>query len=133
MWRRSSLIRTEADSHGAVGVHGDNSPEAMETELGKYKAKVYRAISSRWHPKVDAAVSLLPVGMVHIQFTIYKDGRVETKVLEGDNASLQLLLSISQSSIIDSAPFDPFTESMVRDVGDSYTDDCTFSIYGNGD
>ena len=69
---------------------------------------------------------------MHIQFTIHSDGSVDTKVLEGNSGTLQLLLAISLNSIREAAPFDPFTDSMIQDIGDSYTDDFTFSIYGNG-
>jgi hypothetical protein len=30
-----------------------------------------------------------------------------------------------------SSPFDPFSDAMKRDVGESYTDDFTFSVYGD--
>jgi hypothetical protein len=126
----ASNPEVEQNVHGALGAHGDNSPAAMATELGRYKALVYRAVGSRWYPKVDKQFQLMPAGLVHIQFTIHKDGTVETKVLEGDTPDLQLLLSISVLSIREAAPFPPFTDSMIRDVGDSYTDDFTFSIYG---
>jgi cytoskeletal protein RodZ len=129
----SSLPAIAQDIHGAVGTHGDNSPEAMRTELGAYKAKVYAAVGARWYRKVDDHFQTLPVGMVHIQFTIHEDGTVDTKVLEGDEGTLQTLLSISLNSIREAAPFDPFTPSMIKEVGDSYTDDFTFSIYGGGE
>jgi outer membrane biosynthesis protein TonB len=128
----SSIPEIAQDSHGALGAHGADSPAAMATALGRYKAKVYRAVGSRWYPQVDKQFQILPVGVVHIQFTIYKDGTVDTKVLEGDNASLQILLTISLEAIRESAPFDPFPPAMIQELGgaDSYTDDFTFSIYG---
>jgi hypothetical protein len=128
----SSIPEVAQDTHGAVGTHGDDSPEAMATELGRYKAKVYRTVGALWYHKVDQQLQVLPVGVVHIQFTVYKDGTVDTKVLEGDSGALQLLLAVSLNSIRESAPFDPFTDSMIKQVGDSYTDDFTFSIYGGG-
>ena len=126
----ASNPEVEQDTHGSLGTHGDNSPAAMATELGRYKALVYRAVGSHWYPKVDKQFQLLPAGLVHVQFTIHKDGTVDTKVLEGNEADLQLLTSISLNSIREASPFPPFTDSMIRDVGDSYTDDFTFSIYG---
>jgi len=136
----SSVEQIAQDSHGAVGVHGNNSPEAMATEFGKYKAKVYRSIGALWHLKVDKQVQLLGVGGVHVQFTISADGTVTTKVLDGENGSLQLLLSDSVNAIREGAPYDPFTDSLRKEIakeqggdGSSYTDDCTFTIYGGGD
>jgi outer membrane biosynthesis protein TonB len=119
------------DSHGAIGARGLNSPEAMATELGKYKQRVYAAIGSYWYPAVDNQFSLLPVGVVHIQFVIHQDGSVsDLKILDGDTGNLQLLRSISQDSILKGAPYGPFTPGMIKEVGDSYTDDVSFSIYG---
>ena len=129
----SSLPEIAQSVHGALGTHGDTSAAAMATELGKYKAKVYAAVGSRWYKKVNDQFQVLPVGMVHIQFTVHSDGTVDTKVLEGDTGNLQMLLSISLNSIREAAPFDPFTPSMIQEVGDSYTDDFSFSIYGGGD
>ncbi len=127
-----------ADAHGAVGLSGDTSPAAMATALGKYKQKVYAAVGSRWYPKVDNSLQLLGVGIVHIQFTIHSDGSVDTKVLDGGNANMQMLLSISVNSIREAAPFDPFPPEMVKQLiseqggdGTSYTDDFSFSVYGN--
>ena len=128
----SSVEEIAQDSHGALGHHGADSPAAMATALGKYKAKVYRTVGGRWYPAVDRQFQILPVGVVHIQFTIYKDGTVDTKVLEGGDGALQILCTISLDAIRNSAPFDPFSPAMIQELGgaDSYTDDFTFSIYG---
>jgi outer membrane biosynthesis protein TonB len=134
----TSLPEEASSSHGALGTHGDNSPEAMATEFGRYKAKVYRAVGARWYPKVNDHFQVMPVGLVHVQFIIHSDGQVDTKVLEGDTSNLQMLLSISINSIRESAPFDPFTDTLKQEIikeqggdGESYTDDFTFSIYGD--
>jgi hypothetical protein len=103
----------------------------MQTELGRYKAKVYRAVGSRWYEKIGKQLQYIGVGSVHIQFTIYSDGTVSTKVLDGGNSTLEMLLSNSRNSITEAAPFPPFTPGMLKQVGDSYTDDFTFSIYSN--
>ncbi len=49
---------------------------------------------------------------------------------------MQMLLSISINSIREAALFDPFTDSMRKELakeqggdGGSYTDDFTFSVY----
>ena len=136
----ASIPQIQQSEHGAIGVHGDDSPAAMATEFGRYKAKVYRAIGSQWYPKVNKQFQVMPVGVVHIQFTIHSDGRVDTKVLDGNQGALQILLSVSLNSIIEAAPFDPFTDSLKKEIaqeegndGERYTDDCNFSIYGAGE
>jgi outer membrane biosynthesis protein TonB len=124
-----------ASVHGRLGSAGDTTPAAMATALGKYKQKVYAAVGSRWYPKVDPAFSTIGVGMVHVQFTIYSDGRVQTKVLDSGNGSMQTLLAISVNSIREAAPYDPFPPAMIKELqqlggdGSSYTDDFTFSVY----
>ena len=134
-------IQQEAGSvHGALGHRGDNSPAAMATLLGKYKQKVYLAVGSRWYPKVNNAFQVLGVGVVRIQYTIYQDGTVTTKVLDTGDSTMQTLLSLSLNSIRESAPFDKFDaypglrEELIKEQGgdgSSYTDDFTFTIYGH--
>jgi len=124
--------------HGSLGRPGDNSPAAMATVLGKYKQKIYLAVGSRWYPKVDKSLQLLGVGTVHVQYTIHSDGTVETKVLDGGNSTMQMLLSLSINSILEAAPYDKFDdypglrEEIIKEQGgdgSSYTDDFTFSVY----
>jgi outer membrane biosynthesis protein TonB len=125
------------DAHGAVGLAGDTSPAAMKTALGAYEQKVWVAVGSRWYPKIDNSQQLLGVGVVHIQFTIHSDGTVDTKVLDDVTGNMQILSSISVNSIRESAPFDPFPPDMVKELidqggdGTSYTNEMSFSIYGN--
>ena len=133
-----SFQLNKSDVAGSQGALGDNSPAANASELGRYKAKFYRAVGSRWYSKVAQSFQILPVGTVRIQYTIHSDGIVDNiKVLEGNNSILQLLLSISQNSITEASPCDPFTDSLRKEIaknqgndGESYTDDFTFSIYG---
>jgi outer membrane biosynthesis protein TonB len=122
----------QSDVAGQAGAPGDNSPAAMATDLGRYKAKVYRAVGARWYEKVNSQLQVLGVGTVHITYTIYSDGHlVITADPDGSNPSLMLLHSLSLNSMTEAAPFDPFSDKMKKEVGDSYTDDFSFSIYGN--
>jgi len=129
---KQSFAVTQSDVQGVVGQPGDNSPAAMATDLGRYKAKVYRAVGARWYEKVASQLQVLGVGTVHINFTIYSDGHmVITADPDASNQSLMLLHSISLNSMTESAPFDAFSPAMKKEVGDSYSDDFSFSIYGN--
>jgi outer membrane biosynthesis protein TonB len=103
--------------------------KSSSPEMNRYKAEVYRAVGARWYTKVSQLLQVLPVGRVHLQFTIHQDGIVDLKVLEGKEARLNALLALSMDSIQEAAPFPPFSASMVRLVGTSYTDDYTFIIY----
>jgi outer membrane biosynthesis protein TonB len=116
------------EHHGALGRSGDNSPAAMATELGKYKQYVYSVVGSYWYPDIDKHFGLIGVGMVHIQFTIHSDGTLsDVTILEGDN--LDQLKTISKNALVAPAPFKPFSPAMIKEVGDSYTDDFSFSVY----
>jgi outer membrane biosynthesis protein TonB len=118
------------DSHGAIGLSGANSPAAMATELGKYKQYVHAAVGSVWYPDIDQHFGTIGVGMVHIQFTIHSDGRItDVVILEGED--LQILKDISRHALVAPAPYKAFSDAMIKEVGDSYTDDFTFSVYGN--
>ncbi len=115
--------------HGALGHRGDNSPAAMSSELGKYKQYVYGVVGSYWYPDIDQHFGIIPVGTVHIQFTIHSDGRItDVIILEGDK--LDQLKLISKHALIAPAPYKAFSEAMMKELGtDSYTDDFTFSVY----
>jgi hypothetical protein len=122
----------QSDVAGSVGQAGNNSPAAMATDLGRYKAKVYRAVGARWYQKVNDQIGVLGVGTVHITYTIYSDGRLEIRAdPDSGNPALMILHSISLNSMTEAAPFDPFSDKMKKEVGDSFTDDFSFSIYGN--
>jgi len=125
------MQQVPADVQGRAGLSGNPSPDAMATELGKYKAMVYLAVGSHWYPKVDEHLQALPVGSVRIQYTIYSNGTVTTKVLDAGSGTMQTLFSISYNSIIGAAPFPPFSPALLKELGtDSFTDDFTFSVYG---
>jgi outer membrane biosynthesis protein TonB len=122
----------QSDVSGQSGQPGDNSPAARASELGRYKARVYRAVGSRWYAKVGNQLQVLGVGTVHITYTIHSDGSLEiTADPDAGNPALMLLHSISVNSMTEAAPFPPFSDAMRKEVGDSFTDDFSFSIYGN--
>ncbi len=122
----------QSDVTGQAGAPGDNSPAAMATDLGRYKAKVYRAVGALWYSKVNNQLQVLGVGTVHISYTIYADGTLRiTADPDGGNPALMLLHSLSINSMTEAAPFDHFSDAMRKQVGDSYSDDFSFSIYGN--
>ncbi|MCE0482637.1 MAG: hypothetical protein LV479_00180 [Methylacidiphilales bacterium] len=117
------------DIQGRAGMSGAPTPEAMATDLGRYKAYIYNVVGSYWYPSVDRSFQLLPVGMVRIRYTIHSDGTLsDVTVLEGDNATMQQLMLISLNSLRAPAPFKPFPDALRKKM-DSYTDEFTFSVY----
>ncbi|MCE0521746.1 MAG: hypothetical protein LV480_02420 [Methylacidiphilales bacterium] len=123
--------------HGALGMQGANSPAAMATELGRYKQYLYSVVGSYWYPAVDKSFQVLPVGIVRIRFTLHSDGTLtDVVVLEGNQANLQLLMSISKNALVSPAPYKPFPPGMIKELikeqggdGSTYTDDFSFSVY----
>jgi hypothetical protein len=123
-----------ANLQGLAGISGQPSPEAMKTELGAYKAQFYAAVGSQWYSRLTPdKLQLIGVGNVRVHYTIYKDGTIKTWVVqsEASNSSGTLLLPLSVEAIRAVSPFHPFPPGMIKIVGDSYSDDFTFSIYGN--
>jgi len=119
-----------ANLQGMAGISGQPTPEAMKTDLGQYKARFYQAVGSRWYSKLTPQqIQLIGVGSVDIQYTIFPDGTITTKVLQSGGGSMQILLTISRTSILETSPFLPFPPSMLKDYPNGYTDDFSFSIY----
>ena len=100
-----------------------------ETEEGRYKVKLYRAIGSRWYQYVHMDTGLLNIGSVKIKFYVKSDGTIsDLQVTSGrDNTALE---AISRRSIMEvSGQLEPFSASMKEKMGDGFWDDVNFSIY----
>jgi hypothetical protein len=114
--------------HGSLGTNGDTSPAALATDLGKYKQYVKEVVGSYWYPAINQNYAKIGVGSVHIQFTVNKDGTLsDIKVLDGDK--LTALRDASLNALRAPAPYRPFSPNMLKEVGDSYTDDFSFSNF----
>lgn len=125
-----SQVQQAQSVHGSLGRAGDNSPAAMATELGKYKQYVYQIVGTYWYPAIDKQFGIIGVGMVHIQFTIHSDGTMtDVKVLRDTSPNVMILQTISNDALVKPAPYKPFSDAMIKEVGDSFTDDFTFSVY----
>jgi len=125
----ASQLEQATSVHGAISPGSDNSPAAMATDLGKYKQYICAVVGSYWYPDIDKHFGTIGVGTVAIRFTIHSDGTIsDVTILGGDD---QILRNISRNALVAPAPYKPFSESMVKEVGDSFTEDFTFSIYGN--
>ncbi len=128
----SSVPAIAQSTHGAVGTTGDNSPAAMATPLGKYKMQFWAEVSSYWHQDVDRNASLYSVGTVVFKYTVHSDGTIsDITLLDGNDANLNLLRDVSRHALMAPAPFKPFSDEIKKQVGDSYTDQMSFSIYTN--
>jgi outer membrane biosynthesis protein TonB len=115
--------------HGALGMTGDTSPAAMATELGKYKQYVYSVVGTYWYPDINQHFGTIGVGTVSIRYTIHADGTLtDVSVTAGD--SFIILRDISKNALMAPAPFNRFSDAMIKELGtDSYTDEFSFSVY----
>ena len=94
--------------------------------LGKYKQYVHFVVGSYWYPAINQHFGRVPYGMVHIRFTIHSDGSItDVTVLEGKDQ--EVLAKISMDALENPAPFKPFSDALIKQVGEKYTDDFTFS------
>jgi outer membrane biosynthesis protein TonB len=123
-----SLSKSRSDIRGGGAPGHLPSPEARETELGRYKAKIYRAIGSRWYLNVEIAKADLAIGVIKIRFYVQANGVVRNVEVVEDTGG-QMLRTISVRAIVDSAPFEPFSDSMKAQLGDGYAEEFTFTIY----
>ncbi|CAF0701056.1 putative Outer membrane biosynthesis protein TonB [Candidatus Methylacidithermus pantelleriae] len=114
---------------GRTAEIGPSSPEAAETELGRYKAKMYRAIGSAWYWLVDQNMTLLALGTVRIKFYVTADGTVRDLSVMTESGETAVLRAISLQSIRKAFPMEPFSESLKRQVGDGFWEECSFTIY----
>jgi outer membrane biosynthesis protein TonB len=125
----ASPYRRKTQLEGGAVLNGDASVAIRETELGRYKQKLFNSIGSRWHLLVQKNGSMLEIGMVRIRFTITADGRIKNlQVLQGEQ--LSALMRISRQSVFElDQPWEPFSPSMRQQIGDEYTEEVSFTIY----
>lgn len=108
---------------------GNASPESKATEMGRYKAKMYRAIGSRWYLMVEEQKSLLAIGSLKIKFYVQANGVIRDFQVVEASGRTEILEKISLQSIRASGPFEPFSDSMKQQMGVGYWEDITFAIY----
>ncbi len=116
-------------SGGHTAEIGPASPATRETELGRYKARMYRAIGSRWYLEVEQNMALLALGSVQVRFYVQADGTIRNLQIVTEDGRTEVLRTISSDSVRLSAPFEPFSEGMKTQLGGGFWEEITFSIY----
>ncbi|MDD2677427.1 MAG: hypothetical protein PHP75_08200 [Methylacidiphilaceae bacterium] len=114
---------------GRTAEIGPASPATRETELGRYKARMYRAIGSRWYLEVEQNMALLALGSVQVRFYVQSDGTIRNLQIVSEDGRTEVLRTISNDSVRLSAPFQPFSEGMKTQLGSGFWEEITFSIY----
>lgn len=106
-----------------------DSAAARESDLGRYKAKLYRAIGSRWYAYVRQDDGKIGIGVVRLRFYVRHDGVIlPPEIIQG--AEHAALLAVSRRSIMEvSGQLEPFPPSMRQQLGDGYYEEVSFTIY----
>ncbi|CAB4242895.1 conserved protein of unknown function [Methylacidimicrobium sp. AP8] len=116
-------------SGGRTAEIGPASPASRETELGRYKARMYRAIGSRWYLEVEQNMALLALGSVQVRFYVQADGTIRNLQIVSEEGRTEVLRTISNDAVRLSAPFEPFSEGMKTQLGQGFWEEITFTIY----
>ena len=113
---------------GGAAQGADSSVEARESELGKYKARLYRGIGSRWYVSVQNDTGLISIGTVRIRFYIRHDGTIsDVQIVQGRNEGK--LTAVSRLAILEMNGQLPFPEAVRKQVGDGFYEEVTFTVY----
>jgi hypothetical protein len=105
---------------------GAASTPAATTPLCDYRSYFHDRVSQRWYSEmVRNDLGALRYGTVKIRFVVHSDGTISNlSIMEGDSAGL--LKTVSINVLLDSAPFKPFSDALVKEMGTDYVDDMTF-------
>jgi hypothetical protein len=96
-------------------------------ELTKYQCYTRKALWTIWDREIMKNQTSLWFGEVKIRCTIHSDGSISNpSVVVGESTGL--LKTVSINSLIASAPFKPFNDALLQEVGKSYTDDFIFTV-----
>lgn len=124
-----SAFKRENRIEGGAAAGEVNSAAARETDMGRYKAKLYRAIGSRWYAYVRQDDGKIGIGVVRLRFYVRHDGVIlPPEIIQG--AEHAALLAVSRRSVMEvSGQLEPFPPSMRQQLGDGYYEEVSFSIY----
>ncbi|HEY8966456.1 MAG TPA: hypothetical protein VIM58_08440, partial [Candidatus Methylacidiphilales bacterium] len=127
-----SFARAKSQLNGSSSQDpGDPSPSSKETEIGRYKAKLYRTIGSRWYLNVEKNQTLLGVGEVRFKFFVRSNGTIDQITTLTQSGDCEVLKGVSLRSIKEAVGdgFEVFSDNMKQQLGDGYWEEITFSIY----
>lgn len=113
---------------GGATLGPEDSFGANETDLGRYKRKLYEAIGSRWYAYVENAGSNINIGEVTITFRVSAKGKF-SEITVANGVETSSLTAVSKRSIFEAENLiGPFPESMQRQLGDYYDEKITFTV-----
>jgi len=102
--------------------------DVATTPLCDYRCYLHDKVSQRWYGEMARNdKGALRYGTVKIRFMVHSDGTISNlAIMEGESAGL--LKTVSINVLLDSAPFKPFNDGLVKEMGTDYIDDMTFTV-----
>lgn len=100
---------------------------ASTDELNKYQCYTRKVLWTIWDREIMKNQTSLWFGEVKIHCTIHSDGTLsDPSIVVGESTGL--LKTVSMDSLMASAPFKPFNDALVKEVGNSYVDNFIFTV-----
>lgn len=110
---------------GNIGKQGDANVDSVATPIGRYRSRVIRAISVKWHDYFNARSDVVSFGMLRIHIVVDRRGKVQvTKVLS--NSSNEAMAAVSTQALMDAAIPPMLPETLAALPGGELPMDLTF-------
>lgn len=127
------IVRARSNIQGG-GERGDTtSIGSRATPVGRYKSMLYQEVGSRWNQEIDrrGGPSMLPLGSVRIAFTVKYNGEITDIRVVSRSASNNIIAleNLCLYAIRSTSPFEPFDKAVREQLGDSFREEFTFTIY----
>lgn len=104
-----------------------NLAPLAQTPMEAYHCYVQNKLAPLWYSEMETNKSGLRYSEVKIRLTFHSDGTVsDPKILVGESAGL--LKTVTLQLVLDSAPFKPFGDDLIKEMGHTFVDDFTFSV-----
>tara|TARA_B100001248_G_scaffold262737_1_gene262009 strand:+ start:12055 stop:13125 length:1071 start_codon:yes stop_codon:yes gene_type:complete len=119
-------MRSEGSAHVRKGLQ--LAIDARFSVFGAYKQRMFEAIVSQWRLLTDDARGALNSDTrvyVTLTFKLDKEGNVRDLVVKESTAS-SLGTLLCKDAVLSRAPFGPWTEEMLNELGSEYTLDLKF-------
>ncbi len=128
-----TIARARSNIQGGGERSDITSIGSRASPVGRYKSMLYMEVGSRWNQEIDrrGGPSTLPLGSVRIAFTVKHTGEITDIRVVSRSASNNIvaLENLCLYAIRATSPFEPFDKAVREQLGDSYREEFTFTIY----
>ncbi|MCS7063165.1 MAG: hypothetical protein NZM04_03810 [Methylacidiphilales bacterium] len=128
-----TLSRGRSEIQGSAPRGDTTSIGSRASPVGRYKNRLYQEVGSRWNQEIDrrGGPSTLPLGSVRIAFTVRHTGEITDIRVVSRSASNNIIAleNLCLYALRASSPFEPFDPQVRQQLGDSFQEEFTFTIY----